>query len=244
MTVLILAGTGEARQIAEYCATRGIRAIGSYAGTTRQPGKLSICTRHGGFGGADGFRDYLKAHQITAIVDATHPFASNITRRSFEIAQDMGLPLLRFERPEWVPMLGDHWLTLTDEIEAVDHVKPGAVVFLATGRQSLRKFSNLSHARLICRQIDPPDSEFPWPNGQYLIGRPPFSVVDEQALFQQLDVDVLVVKNAGGASSRTKLDAARMLGISVLMIARPSPSGALSVQTLPEVEKWLDKWKS
>ena len=69
-------------------------------------------------------------------------------------------------------------------------------------------------------------------------------MADEQALFRQLDVDVLVVKNAGGASSRTKLDAARMLGISVLMIARPSPSGALSVQTLPEVEKWLDKWKS
>ena len=244
MTVLILAGSGEARQIAQYCATRGIRAIGSFAGATRQPAKLSICTRHGGFGGADGFREYLKAHKIKAILDATHPFASNITRRSFEVAQEMGLPLLRFERPEWVPMAGDHWLTLTDETEAADHIKPGTVVFLATGRQSLPKFSNLSHARLICRQIDPPDSEFPWSNGQYLIGRPPFSVADEQALFRQLDVDVLVVKNAGGASSRTKLDAARMLGISVLMIARPSPSGALSVQTLPEVEKWLDKWKS
>ncbi|HAJ83556.1 MAG TPA: cobalt-precorrin-6A reductase [Rhodobacteraceae bacterium] len=244
MTVLILAGSGEARQIAQYCARWGIRAIGSLAGATRQPSKLSVYTRHGGFGGADGFRDYLTAHQITAIVDATHPFASNITRRSFEIAQEMGLPLLRFERPEWVPMAGDHWLTLTDETEAVNYIKPGAVVFLATGRQSLPKFANLSHARLICRQIDPPDSEFPWPNGQYLIGRPPFSVADEESLFRQLDVDVLVVKNAGGASSRTKLDAARRLGISVLMIARPLPSGALSVQTLAEVEEWLDKWKS
>ncbi len=212
MTVLILAGTGEARQIAQYCATRGIRAIGSFAGATRQPAKLSICTRHGGFGGADGFREYLKAHQITAIVDATHPFASNITRRSFEVAQEMGLPLLRFERPEWVPMAGDHWLTLTDETEAADHIKAGAVVFLATGRQSLSKFANLSHARLICRQIDQPDGEFPWSNGQYLIGRPPFSITDEEDLFRRLGVDVLVVKNAGGTASRTKLDAATNAG--------------------------------
>ena len=244
MTVLILAGTGESRQIAQYCATQGIRAIASLAGVTRQPVKLAIQTRYGGFGGADGFRDYLKAHQITAIVDATHPFASNITRRSFEIAHEIGLPLLRFERPEWVPMAGDHWISLTDESEAADHIKAGAVVFLATGRQSLSKFANLSHARLICRQIDQPDGEFPWPNGQYLIGRPPFSVADEEALFRQLNVDVLVVKNAGGAASRTKLDAARLLGTSVLMIARPAPCGGLSVQSLPEIEQWLRQWQS
>ena len=54
MTVLILAGTGEARQIAQYCATQGIRAIASLAGVTRHPVKLAIQTRYGGFGGADG----------------------------------------------------------------------------------------------------------------------------------------------------------------------------------------------
>ena len=244
MTVLVLAGSGEARQIAQYCATQGIRAVASLAGATRQPGKLAIETRHGGFGGAKGFRDYLKVHQITAILDATHPFASNITRRSFEIAQEMSLPLLRFERPQWEPMAGDHWIALIDESEAANYIENDAVVFLATGRQSLSKFANLSHARLFCRQIDPPDDKFPWSNGQYILGQPPFSVADEEALFRQLDVDVLVVKNAGGSASRTKLDAARLLGISVLMITRPAPCGVRSVQSLSEVEEWLRQWPS
>lgn len=244
MTVLILAGSGEARHIAQHCADHNISALASLSGATRQPGGLALPTRHGGFGGADGFRNYLKNHDIKAIVDATHPFASKITRRSFDICQEMTVPLLRFDRPEWEPRKGDHWVTLADESEAENHIATGAIVFLATGRQSLPKFVNLSHARLICRQIDPPAAKFPWSNGQYLLGRPPFSISSEEALFKRLGVDVLVVKNAGGLASRSKLDAARILGISVLMIARPAPCGVLSVQTLVEVEQWLHKWRS
>ena len=244
MTVLILAGSGEARHIAKYCADHNITALASLAGLTRQPIRLALPTRCGGFGGADGFRSYLKKHDIKAIVDATHPYANHITHRSFIIAQEMDVPLLRFERPQWEPIEGDHWVNLADESEAHNHIMNDETVFLATGRQSLQKFANLSHARLFCRQIDPPDTKFPWPNGDYIVGRPPFSIASEVALFRRLKVDVLVVKNAGGSASRTKLDAARILGISVLMIARPSRSGALSVQTLQEVEEWLDRWKS
>jgi precorrin-6A/cobalt-precorrin-6A reductase len=243
MTILILAGTGEARSIAQYCADQNIHAQASLAGVTRQPSRLAVETRHGGFGGADGFRAYLKTNKIRAIVDATHPFASHITRRSFEVAQEMNLPLLRFDRPQWEPKVEDNWIILEDETHAALHITPGSNVFLATGRQSLPKFANLAHARLICRQIDPPDAEFPWPNGQFLIGHPPFSITDEEDLFRRLGVDVLVVKNAGGTASRTKLDAARILGVSVLMIARPAPCGTQAVQSLLEVEQWLQKWQ-
>ena len=244
MTILILAGTSEARNIAQYCVDNNIPAQGSLAGVTRHPGSLAVHTRHGGFGGADGFRAYLKTHKISAIVDATHPFASYISQRTFKVAQEMSLPLLRFDRPQWEPKGEDSWISIEDETQAAQHITPGSNVFLATGRQSLPKFANLFQSHLICRQIDPPDTEFPWSNGEYLIGRPPFSILDEEALFRRLNVDILVVKNSGGVASRTKLDAAQLLGISVLMIVRPPSCGALTVQNLSDVEQWLMQWRS
>jgi len=95
---------------------------------------------------------------------------------------------------------------------------------------------------LICRQIDPPEGAFPWPNGAYLIGRPPFSMADEEALFRRLSVDVLVVKNAGGAASRTKLDAARALGLKVLMIERPPCTARPCLSERSLAETWLAQW--
>ncbi|MDG0985383.1 MAG: cobalt-precorrin-6A reductase [Planktomarina sp.] len=244
MTVLILAGTGEARQFAQFCADHKIAACASLAGATRQPKQLAVPTYHGGFGGGDGFRAFLKRHGVRAICDATHPFAHHITQRSYDIARAIGLPYMRFERPAWQPGPGDQWIFLGDETEAAAHIAAGAVVFLATGRQSLPKFANLGHAQLICRQIDPPQAAFPWPNGDYLIGRPPFSIADEEALFRRLNVDVLVVKNAGGAASRTKLDAARNLGLKVLMIERPPCAARPCLSEGSQAEAWLAQWAS
>ena len=124
-------------------------------------------------------------------------------------------------------------------------IAPGSTVFLATGRQTLEAFAGLSRCRLICRQIDPPDGPFPFPNGEFLVGRPPFSEADEVALFERLGVDWLVVKNAGGTPSRTKLDAARVLGIKVAMIARPPRPDAAIVETEAEAMAWVrDLWTS
>jgi precorrin-6A/cobalt-precorrin-6A reductase len=52
--------------------------------------------------------------------------------------------------------------------------------------------------------------------------RPPFTVEDEIALMRREGVSVLVTKNAGGNATRAKLDAARHLGLPVIMVARPA----------------------
>ncbi|WP_375255640.1 precorrin-6A/cobalt-precorrin-6A reductase, partial [Yoonia sp.] len=100
-------------------------------------------------------------------------------------------------------------------------------------------FANLQGCHVICRQIDPPDGPFPFPGGRFLVGRPPFSVADEVALFSALSVDWLVVKNAGGAPSRTKLTAARELHIPVLMIARPAQGNWETVSTIDDALGWV-----
>ncbi|MCA8878731.1 MAG: cobalt-precorrin-6A reductase [Rhodobacteraceae bacterium] len=242
MRLLLLAGTSDARAVAEGLATRaGLSAIASLAGATRAPGDLPIPSRTGGFGGDDAFADWLRAHGIGAVIDATHPFAHRISSRTARICAALDLPHLHLLRPPWRPGPGDIWHEVADEAAAASLIPPGSTVFLATGRQTLDRFAGLRDCRVICRQIDPPDGPFPFPGGEFLVGRPPFSENDEAALFRRLAVDWLVVKNAGGMASRTKLDAARRLGLPVAVIARPSQPECLTVPDATSALLWVDK---
>lgn len=239
MTLLVLGGSGEGRQLSQRLVQLGFDHIVSLAGATRAPILPEAKVRIGGFGSAQGFADYLREQSIHAVVDATHPFASNISARSAQVANKLGLPYVQVLRPPWQPQPGDRWTMIDDEGEAAHHVAPGQVVFLATGRQTLMRYANCSHATLICRQIDPPDEPFPFPNGRFEIGRPPFSVAEEKALFTQLGVDWLVTKNSGGDAPRSKLDAARDMGLPVLMINRPPKLDVPTVETVDAAVAWV-----
>lgn len=241
--ILLLAGTNGAREVAQGLADENIPAIASLAGATRDPAKLAIKTRSGGFGGAEQFATYLKQTGITAIIDATHAFASRISARTVKVAADLNIPYLQLLRPAWQAGKGDSWFFVDSEKQAADHIPAGSAVFLATGRQTLEQFSNLQGRRLICRQIDPPDGPFPFENGEFLVGRPPFSIAQEVELFTRLGVDWLVVKNAGGQASHSKLDAARQLKIPVVLINRPPLLEVDRVETASAALNWARSYK-
>lgn len=239
MTLLLLAGTTEARELAEMLSDEDIPAIASLAGATRAPEEQFLPTRIGGFGGEAGFRAYLSTHGISAVVDATHPFAARISKRTAKVCQQMQIPYCQVLRPAWKASDQDQWTFVSDEKEAASHIGPDDTVFLATGRQSLDAFANLGNRTVYCRQIDPPDRPLPFAKGDYVIGRPPFLVDDEVALFQKLGIDWLVVKNAGGSASFSKLVAARELGLRVIMIERPEQPAAIQVSTANEAMAWV-----
>ncbi|MEM9496705.1 MAG: cobalt-precorrin-6A reductase [Pseudomonadota bacterium] len=237
MTLLLLAGTREAREIAQRAQEDGITAVASLAGATREPTPLALPTRIGGFGGAPGFQQYVADHNISAVLDATHPFAHRISERTARLCAALGLPYCQLLRPPWPPE--PDWLMLEREEDLAPHVRAGETVFLATGRQTLDRFADLAHARVICRQIDPPDAPFPFPNGAYHVARPPFSQADEEALFTRLGVDWLVAKNAGGPAARAKLDAADRLGLRVALLARPPQPPGDKVRDVAEALIWM-----
>ena len=240
MTLLLLAGTGEAREIASALHARGVHAVASLAGATRAPRPLGLSTRMGGFGGEAGFRRFLAENGIRAVLDATHPFAHRISWRSARLCREAGIPYCQVLRDPWTATPQDDWTVLHDEREAARHIAPGSTVFLATGRQTLHRFADLAGCRLICRQIDPPDAPFPFDNGEFLVGRPPFSEADELRLFSRLGVDWLVAKNAGGRVPFTKFLAARRLRIRVAMIARPPQPDAPRARSVDEALTWVD----
>lgn len=239
MTVLLLAGTGEAKRIAWGLTDSGVDVVASLAGATRHPEPLPVPTRIGGFGGEDGFRSYLADQGIRAVVDATHPFAADITGRSARVCANLGVPYLHILRPPWEPTEADNWTSIAKPQDAAAHIAQDAVVFLATGRQSVPQFANLEGRRVLVRMIDPPTAPFPFEGGEFVIGRPPFKQDREEALFTALGVTHLVVKNSGGEGGRTKLDAARRLSLPVLMLDRPLMPDCSRVDTVADALSWV-----
>ncbi len=240
--ILLLAGSGEARAIATGLSHMAeAECLASFAGATRMPAQLDVPTRSGGFGGRDGQRAFLVQHQFQLVVDATHPFADAMTTRTAALCAELKIPYLHVRRPGWVETPGDIWIHIDHPEQAADHIPLGARVFLGTGRGTLARFKNLTGRRIFCRQIDAPAAPFPFENGEYVQGRPPFSVQAEIDLFNELRIDALVVKNAGGDPSRSKLDAARVLGIPVVMLRRPDLPDAPHVATPEAALNWVTR---
>jgi len=240
LKVLLLAGTSEARHLAQSLIGDGrFDVVASLAGVTRAPADLGVETISGGFGGAEGLRTYLVAKGIDALVDATHPFANIMTRTACGVASELDLPHVILQRPEWLPQPGDDWHFVDALEQAADLIPHTATVFLGSGRQTLHSFANLSDRRLICRLIDPPNRPFPFANGRFQVGRPPFSIADEVAFFKAEGIDWLVIKNSGGDNSGSKLDAARELGLPVILQNRPALPESAHVATPEAALAWL-----
>lgn len=239
MKLLLMAGTGEGRTLADELDRMGVPAIASLAGDTRTAQPLALPTRVGGFGSGEAFARYLDREGITHVLDATHPFAVRISTRTAQISADKGLKYLQLLRDPWVAGPNDLWTEVGSETEVAALLTRPSTVFLATGRKTLDKFRNLEGHRVLVRQIDPPTSPIPFEGGEFIIGRPPFSVRQEIALFEALEVDLLVVKNAGGHASYSKLEAASILGLPVAMIKRPEQPDVARVSSIEAALDWV-----
>ncbi|MDB6177141.1 cobalt-precorrin-6A reductase [Paracoccus sp. Z330] len=237
--ILLLGGTTEASHLARLLADAGIDAIFSYAGRTHVPRTQPLQQRIGGFGGADGLAAYIGQHGISHVVDATHPFAANISLNAIRACTERATPLLALQRPPWQAEAQDKWLNVADYRGAAAALPDGgARVFLAIGRQNLDPFAEKAN-RYLLRLVDRPEHELPLADAHAVIARGPFSVDDDLALMARFRVTHLVAKNAGGMAARAKLLAARRLAVPVVMIERPRMPQRQIVDRAEEVLDWL-----
>ncbi|MGI9505819.1 MAG: cobalt-precorrin-6A reductase [Geminicoccaceae bacterium] len=238
--ILILGGTGEAAALAEVLEPLlDHHVIVSLAGRTRAPKALPVEMRIGGFGGVDGLERYLKHADIDVLIDATHPFADDICRNAALAAKRISLPRLRLVRPPWQKVPGDHWIGVTDGEEAAK-VLTGLAnrVFLTSGHQDLEAFAALDDIWFLIRTIEPPSVPLP-ANVLCIRARGPFDEAAEAALLEEHRIDAVVTKASGGEATYGKIAAARMLGLPVLMIRRPSPPPGLVVYDTDAALDWL-----
>lgn len=236
MHVLVLGGTGEARDLAARLVERGDTVVSSLAGRVSDPALPVGEVRTGGFGGVDGLAEHVLASGYTAVVDATHPFAAQITGNAVAACARAGVPLVRLQRPGWTEHPHAAEFTWVDDVEAAREVAEGLGhrPFLTTGRQQLEAFAGWDDRYVLARVVDPPDWTVP-PSWEVLRARGPYSYEAERALLDSRAVDVLLTKDSGGALTAAKLTAAHDLGVPVVVVRRPAvPEGVRTVGTVDD----------
>ena len=236
-----MGGTGDANRLADAFVQEKIDAIYSYAGRTQIPLGHALPTRIGGFGGAAGLADFLRSERITHVIDATHPFAAEMSRHAVEACHLAAVPLVALERAPWIRGEGDRWIDVADISGAVSALpEQRARVFLAIGRQHIAPFAAKPQHAYTLRFVDAPDGALPLPDAEIIVSRGPFTRDGDRALMAGRGIQWLVARNSGGTGARAKIDAARELGLPVIMIARPALPERPWVENIEGVLAWLN----
>ena len=238
--LLILGGTLEATALARHVADAGLTGTVSFAGRVDRPVRQPLPQRIGGFGGSAGLAAYLRDHKITHLIDATHPFASQMSHNAVAAAKAAQVPMVALTRPPWRAQTGDDWAHVPDIRAAVAALSgPAKNVMLAVGRMHLADFAPNPQHRYLLRLVDPPKSALPLPQTQIIIDRGPFSEASDKALMLSHGIDLVVSKNSGGTGAYAKLAAARSLGLPVIMIDRPPQPDRDERATPEEILHWI-----
>lgn len=236
LRILILGGTSEASELAALLSPRrDLQVVSSLAGRLSQPTLPMGIVRIGGFGGIDGLIAYLAQENIAAVIDATHPYASQISHNAELACARLHLPLIAYERPPWKPEEGDCWLLVPDVEAAASLVNQrGSRVFLSIGRRELSAFSDCNEAWFLVRAIDAPEEKLP-AHSKLLLERGPFHFEAEIRMLRSQGINRIVSKNSGGTATYSKIVAARTLGIPVVMLRRPRKHTVLTATRREDV---------
>lgn len=218
--ILILGGTRDAMQLAETLVAQGHDVTTSLAGRTHNPAPLVGKVRIGGFGGAEGLAHYLETHQFDRLIDATHPYARQISKHATIASQTTGIALQRIDRPPWEKRAGDRWIEVGSIPQAVEKIPARARVFLALGSQSIGPFACRADAHFVIRMVDKPAAPLPFASHTLILGQPAADWKRERKILETHRVSHLVCRNSGGSASYAKLEAARHLQLPVIMIQR------------------------
>lgn len=241
LRVLILGGTTEASALAREVADDSrLAPILSLAGRTTNPRPQPIAMRSGGFGGIEGLVGYLRDNTIEAVVDATHPYADQMSSHAVAACRASGVPLASFVRPAWPAQAGDRWqLVPSSEAAAIALGAAPRRVFLSLGRQDVHVFAAAPQHHYVARLIERPEREDLPPDLRLLQARGPFDRDAEQRLLIEQRIEVMVSKNSGGDATYAKIEAARALDLPVVMIARPFKPAGEVVTGIEQAVAWL-----
>ncbi len=239
--LLILGGTEEARNLAAHAAgIPGLAVTTSLAGRTNCPTAPDGDLRIGGFGGADGLASWLSADRTDAVIDATHPFAAEISRNAAAACDKAGLPRLVLHRPPWRAEADDEWIEIDTPAQAADALDGRAArVFLTLGASALAAFDRLPRIWFLVRTVDAPATPPPLADHHLITGRGPFTLDGEKRLMQAHRIDCVVSRNSGGDATYAKIAAARNMGLPVVMLRRPAPPDGETVATVDAAMDWL-----
>lgn len=214
--ILLLGGVTEALAIAR---SLGPEHIYSLAGVGRVPTDLTCQVRVGGYGGHEGLAQFVRDERISLILDATHPYAAQISRNAAQAARLCGVPCWALRRPAWQPQVGDDWREVSDWAGLIEALKPFKRPLFTLGREPLQHLDEIPADQFwTLRALDVYSGN---DRCEVIGARGPFLIEDERVLFERRAIDVLISKNSGSTATEPKLEVARERRVPVLVLKRP-----------------------
>ncbi|WP_067218122.1 precorrin-6A/cobalt-precorrin-6A reductase [Marinomonas gallaica] len=240
MRILLLGGTADGRHLAERLSQLRHEVLYSIAGLVRVP-TLPCEVLVGGFTQFGGLAMFLKERQVDLVINATHPYAANMSTAAIAAGEQTAVPVWRFLRSAWTPQAGDDWREYADNDTLLEQLNGFKRPLLSAGQMTLPLLQALtsqsSFEQGVWRTVASPTCDVP-ANITWLKAIGPFDVKHERQLLEAHAIDVIVTKNSGGDSTSAKLEAARELGIPVLLHQRPTVRDAK--QTFSEYSQLIN----
>lgn len=220
MKILILGGTKEAAALAERLVRENNEVTSSLAGRTKEPKPLAGNVRIGGFGGPQGLANFLEKERFDKLIDATHPFAKQISANAQAAAEISGIAFETVSRPPWRKQTQDTWIEVASLEEARDCLETNSRVLLALGSQYIALFKTRDDVFFLVRMVDKPEKQLQLPNHELLLGKPSPHWQEEADMLTTKGITHIICRNSGGSGAYAKVEAARHLGIPVIMVQR------------------------
>lgn len=243
MTIWLIGGTQESAVLAQAIAAHQLPCVvTATTDSARSLYPISPTLRVWiGRLNAEHLAEFMQTHRIHCILDASHPFAVDISQLAIALAQTQKLPYLRYERPSIPPAFcsnegappepsSSSVLYLPDfPALFLGNYLIGQRVLLTIGYRPLRLFSAWHDRATLFARILPSLTALQaaqtagFTNDRLIALRPPVSAAVETALWQQWQISIVVTKASGTAGGEdTKRAVAQTLGITLIVIDRPS----------------------
>jgi precorrin-6A/cobalt-precorrin-6A reductase len=230
--ILVLSGTEEGKEIVRRLHEEGLSLLTTVATEYgkkmfEQMGLEAVCLQ--GRLDANGFSRLIRERGIDTLVDATHPYAVEVSQNAMDACKRTNIRYLRFEREE-IP-IPTHPLIhkVKTMAEAVDKSRTlGKRIFLTTGISSVARFVVLKEEKeLYVRILPVPEHialclDMGIPPTNIIAMHGPFSEDLNRAMFRQYQINTIVTKDSGEVGGvLEKINAARNEGIDTIVIERP-----------------------
>lgn len=185
--------------------------------------------------------DCIRLNNHDLIIDATHPYATEISRNARSAASRAAVPYFRLIRPASGTGDGSGSMRVSSAAEAADRCSSlDGNILVATGVKELATFTTITDftERVFVRVLPFVESITACCNlgvrsGNIIAMQGPFSHELNVALMRQFAIKVLVTKDGGTAGgTEEKITAAKEIGATVIMIDRPAEQSGYDLETI------------
>ncbi|SFB08334.1 cobalt-precorrin-6A reductase [Selenomonas ruminantium] len=232
--IFVLAGTQDGREIVRLLLEQGhdvaASVVSSYGGELLAHACGQRCLINDKPLDEAALKDYLQEHDIRLLVDASHPYAANVSRNALAVCQALSIPYIRYERD--LSKLDYDRITVVHSYEEAAQAAAalGKKIFLTTGSRNLDKFvhsPDLKNCELTARVLPTAEviglcESLGLDAGHIVALQGPFSMELNRELFRKYGAEVIITKNSGTiGGTDTKFAAAAELNLPIVLIDRP-----------------------